>query len=359
MRILWLNWRCWLNPAMGGAEVFTYEVAKRWAESGHQVTLFTSKYHGCKTEETLDGVNVVRAGGRFTVYQNARKLYDKRFSKQNFDVIIDEINTQPFFAPRYAGNTKVVALIHQLAREFWFYETPFPINSLGYHYLENHWLKQYAQVPTVTVSDSTCRDLKELGFQRVFIVPEGLNFQPIDAAVTKSPHPKIAFSGRLKRAKRPDHAIEAFKIIREKLPDAELVLFGDGPFRNRLENMSVSGVNFLGNLDNNERREKLSDCWAVVAPGVREGWGLNIIEANALGIPAVAYNAPGLRDSVKNNDTGLLALNGDIQDLAEKTLQVLTDQQLRDRLGTNALKYSKTFSWDKTADEFMKLIKDA
>jgi hypothetical protein len=51
MKILWLNWRCWLNPFMGGAEVFTYEVAKRWAASGHEITLFTSKYPGGSNEE--------------------------------------------------------------------------------------------------------------------------------------------------------------------------------------------------------------------------------------------------------------------------------------------------------------------
>ena len=43
LRILFFNWRCWLNPQMGGAEVFTHEVAERWAEVGHEVTLFTSK----------------------------------------------------------------------------------------------------------------------------------------------------------------------------------------------------------------------------------------------------------------------------------------------------------------------------
>ena len=66
------------------------------------------------------------------------------------------------------------ALIHQLAREYWFYETPFPISYLGYHLLENRWLRTYVEVPTVTVSQSTKQDLVTLGFKRVFIVPEGL-----------------------------------------------------------------------------------------------------------------------------------------------------------------------------------------
>ena len=236
MKILWFNWRCWLNPAMGGAEVFTYEVAKRWVASGHDVTLFTSKFPGCKNEETVDGVKIVRAGGRFTVYRQAKRFYSKRFRKEGFDVIIDEINTRAFFCSKICKNKeKVIAFIHQLAREFWFYETPFPVSYMGYHFLENRWLKQYLNVPTVTVSQSTHEDLLALGFKNVSIVPEGLNFEPLNALSKKDSKPIIVFSGRLKRAKRPDHAIKAFAIVKEKIPNAELWVFGDGPFRKKLE----------------------------------------------------------------------------------------------------------------------------
>lgn len=357
MKILWFNWRCWLNPAMGGAEVFTREVAKRWVASGHEVSLFTSKFPGCQKEEIIDGVKIIRAGGKLSVYRKAKSSYSKRFSKEGFDIVIDEINTQPFFAPKFVkNNEKVVALIHQLAREYWFYETPFPINYLGYHFLENRWLKQYVDIPTVTVSESTQKDLVDLGFKHVSIVPEGLNFEPLNVLPEKSSKPIVVFSGRLKRAKRPDHAIEAFKIVKDKIPDAELWVFGDGPIRHKLENNAGLGVTFFGKLKNFERRDLLKKCWVLMVPGLREGWGLNIIEANALGIPAVAYNVPGLCDSVRDQETGILVESGNIKDLASKTLSILMDSSLREKLSANALNYSKQFSWQKTADEFMKLI---
>jgi glycosyltransferase involved in cell wall biosynthesis len=227
---------------------------------------------------------------------------------------------------------------------------------LGYHFLENRWLKQYINVPTITVSESTRSDLLELGFKNVSLVPEGLNFEPLNDLPQKDSNPIVVFSGRLKRAKRPDHAIKAFSIVREKVPNAQLWVFGDGPFKKTLEGISSEGVHFFGNLSNFERRQLLSKSWVLIVPGLREGWGLNIIEANALGLPAVAYNVPGLCDSVRENETGLLAEGGNIKDLAEKTLDILTDNLLRKKLSKNALKYSKHFSWDKTADEFMKLI---
>jgi len=80
-RILWFNWRCWVNPEMGGAEVFTREVARRLVRAGHEVTLFTSEFPGCRREEVLDGVRVVRAGGRYTVYLRAWRYYLGRFMR--------------------------------------------------------------------------------------------------------------------------------------------------------------------------------------------------------------------------------------------------------------------------------------
>ncbi|MGQ9597772.1 MAG: glycosyltransferase, partial [Thermoproteota archaeon] len=199
LRILVFNWRCWLNPEMGGAEVFTREVAKRWAEWGHSITLFSSEFKGCRRDETLDGIRVIRAGGRISVYWMAKKYYDKFLSKEGYDIVIDEINTRPFFTPKFVRKgEKIVALIHQLAREYWFYETPFPASYIGYYLLEDRWLRNYVDVATVTVSESTRRDLMDLGFKKVFIVPEGLNFKPLDEVPEKEAFPVVVYVGRLK-----------------------------------------------------------------------------------------------------------------------------------------------------------------
>ena len=148
---------------MGGAEVFTKEVTTRWVKAGHQVTLFTSAYIAAKSEEIIDGVRIIRSGGRFSVYFKAKQFYFEQFRREGYDVIIDEINTRPFFASKFANNgEQVFALIHQLAREYWFYETPFPISYLGYHFFEDRWLKSYIDVPTVTVSNNTKQDLVNL-----------------------------------------------------------------------------------------------------------------------------------------------------------------------------------------------------
>ena len=357
LKILLFNWRCWLNPEMGGAEVFTREITARWVKAGHEVTLFTSEFPGSKPEEFLDGVRVVRAGGKYSVYGKAKRYYEKCFSKENYDVVIDEVNTVPFFTPKFVNNgERVVALVHQLAREYWFYEMPFPVSYIGYYFLEDRWLKNYVGVPTVAVSESTRQDLLDLGFKQVYVVPEGLNFTPLGVVPEKSPEPVVVFAGRLKRAKRPDHAVKAFKIVKEKVPDAELWILGDGPFKKNLEKIAGEGVRFFGRLNNVERRELIRNVSVLVNPSVREGWGLNVIEANALGVPCVAYDVGGLRDSVKDGVTGLLAESGNIEALAGAIIRVLHDVALRQGFSEEGLKYAKEFSWDKTAKEFMKVL---
>ena len=172
LQILWFNWRCIKNPAAGGAEVFTHEVAKRLVRMGHELTLITSKPKGLPEKEEIEGYTVWRSGGRYTVYLKARKIYQEYF-KGKVDIVIDEINTIPFFTVKYVKEP-VVALIHQLAREYWLLEMYPPLSLLGY-FLEPRYLRLYRDTPTITVSQSTKKDLEELGFRKIYVVSPGIS----------------------------------------------------------------------------------------------------------------------------------------------------------------------------------------
>ncbi|MBS7622441.1 glycosyltransferase family 4 protein [Candidatus Bathyarchaeota archaeon] len=355
--VLWFNWRDIKNPDAGGAELFTHEVARRWAAEGHNVTLFTSKFPGCREEEVVDGIRIIRDGGRYTVYWRARRNYENRFRNEGYDVVIDEINTRPFMTPRFVdGGEVILGLIHQLAREYWFYETPFPISLIGYHFLEKRWLRNYIDIPMVTVSESTRRDLHSLGLRNVSVVPEGLSTKPLDSLPEKEEKPTMIFVGRMKKAKLPDHAIEAYRIVSKQIPDAQLWMVGEGYLKERLKAGAPAGVRFFDNISDEEKFDLLRRAHVLVMPGLREGWGLVVTEANALGTPAVAYDVPGLRDSVRNNVTGVLVPFGKVEKLSRETIRLLKDEELRERLSKNALERSRDFSWNSAAREFMQII---
>lgn len=355
MKILIFNWRDIKNPSAGGAEAFTHENARRWINADHEVTLFTSKFQDCKKEETVNGIKIVRAGSKYSVYREARKYYKKYF-KGKFDVIIDEINTRPFSTPKFVENEKIIVFIHQLAREYWFYEVPFPINYIGYHFLEGKWLSNYRDIPTITISNSTKQDLLNLGFKKVFVISAGITFDSLTKVSSKEKEPTLIYIGRLKKAKRPDHAIKAFNLVKRKIPNAKLWIVGDGYLRKDLEKKACNGVKFFAYMPEKEKIELLSRAWVLINPSIREGWGINIIEANACSTPCIAYDVPGLRDSIKNNETGLLARVATVEKLAEEILKVLSDHELRQKLSENALKWAKNFSWDKSATESLRIL---
>ncbi|NHN46543.1 glycosyltransferase family 4 protein [Halostella sp. JP-L12] len=345
MRVLVMNWRDIENPNAGGAEIFTHELLKRLAERGHEPTLFTSAFDGCDREEVMDGVNVVRSGGRLTVYRKAKKYYRRRF-RGEFDVVVDEINTRPFMTPKYVDEP-VVALIHQLAREIWFYETSFPVDRLGYHWLEDRWLRRYTDVPTLTVSESTKQDLVNIHFEDVTVVPQGLSFEPVDELPEKADVPTFSFVGRMNSAKRPDHAVKAFEYIKRRFSDAKLHMVGDGELLDDLRQEADEGVTIHGYAPEAEKLEMMKRSHALLVPSVREGWGLVVTEAAAMGTPAVGYDVPGLRDSIVDGRTGLLSAS-DPGSLAASAISLFDDY---DTYAKNALENAREYDWEATTDK--------
>lgn len=356
MKILIFNWRDVKSPAAGGAEVFTHQIAKRLVLAGYKITLFTSAFAGSRKYEVIDGVEIIRSGGRYCVYSKARQYYKKHSGE--FDVVIDEINTRPFMTPKFVKDgTPVIALIHQLAREFWFYETPFPLSWIGYHWLEDRWLKNYADIPTITVSQSTRQDLLDLGFRDITIIPEGLNVKPLKSIPEKEDKPTFIFVGRMGWAKHPDHVIEAFTYIKKRIPDVKLWMVGDGAMRKRLEDNKPDGVTFFGHVDSETKYELMSRAHAILVPGVREGWGLVVTEANAMGTPAIGYDIHGLRDSIRDGETGLLC-EPNPEAMAEKGIELLHDDILQERLSRKALKWAEEFDWGRSTEETLKILEE-
>jgi O-antigen/teichoic acid export membrane protein len=172
LRILAYNWRDLAHPRAGGAEVYLQSVAREWVKCGHQVTIFCAAVDGRPARERADGVEVIRRGGRLGVYGEARR-YWRREGEGQYDLVVDCVNTRPFHCPRFVANVPIVAVVHQVAREIWRYETPWPISVLGRYLLEPAWLRAYRDVPVVTVSESSRESLTGYGLRRVTVVPEG------------------------------------------------------------------------------------------------------------------------------------------------------------------------------------------
>jgi glycosyltransferase involved in cell wall biosynthesis len=300
VRILVLNWRDLAHPAHGGAEVWTEQILRRWAAAGHDVTLFAAAVPGRPGSETVDGYRVVRSGNRFQVYGDARRWWS-RHGRGRFDVVVDETNTVPFQAHEWVDDgARTIALVHQTCEEIWHHNAPFPMSYVGRHLLEPRWLRRLANAPILAVSESTRRSLERFGADDVTVVQEGYE-PPADMLLRprKEARPTVVFCGRMVSYKRPLDVVRAAALVRDYVPELHVWMIGGGPLLRRCQALAPHGVEFLGRVDEATKHDRMARAHVHVATSVREGWGLVVTEAAALGTPTIAYDVPGLRDSVR------------------------------------------------------------
>jgi glycosyltransferase involved in cell wall biosynthesis len=363
MKILIFNWRDIKNPKAGGAEVYTHEITRRLVKKGHQVTLFTSSFVNSPNRENKDGVEIVRDGGRFGVYWKARKHYKRHF-RNNFDVVVDQVNTMPFFTPLYVSEPKI-ALIFQLTGAVYLDVLPKPLGSIAAA-LEPYFFKAYSRSKVVVLSESVKEELVKLNFSsdNVTVVHPGIEHGDFGLG-DKSQTPSVLFLNRVVKYKNVDHLIRAFKAVKEKIPEARLVIAGcrgdsyEEGLKSMVKSLNMnSDVEFLPFSTGEKKKKLLQQAWIHVLPSTKEGWGISVLEAAACGTPSVAYNVAGLKNSVKNGVTGILVAHGDIEGLAGSMTQLLSDKTLREQFSSNCLDYSRSFSWDISAEKFLGVLEE-
>jgi len=348
MNILIFNWRDVKHPWSGGAEQYIHEIAKRWVKEGHKVTLFCGGFRGLKKEEEIDGIKIVRRGGKYSVYFHA-VLYYVFNCIGKYDVIIDAENGIPFFTPLFSRKPKIL-LVHHVHKEVFPLELP-KLLSWFLSVLETKFMPFVYRCSVVAVSESTKKDLIEIGLdsEKITIIHNGLNHSMFHTG-RKSEKPRVIYLGRIKKYKRVDLLEEAFFDVAKQMPEAELYIVGNG------KKGKEGNIIYTGFVSHEEKVRLLSSSWVFVNPSSKEGWGVSVIEANACGTPTIAFDVPGLRDSVADGYSGLLVKKQNKEALAEAILKVLKDEGLRLKLSKNSLKWARRFSWDKSAREFMRVI---
>lgn len=369
MKILIINWRSVTDPLKGGAEVVTFEHAKRWIRD-HQaeVTWLCAKYDKNKGSEKIEGIKFIYLGNElrrdsvfnlmlsfpyffYLVYQT----YQKNF-KGKIDIVIDQIHGIPFLTPLYVKERKIL-YIHEVAGEIWNKMFPFPINSIGI-FLEKLLLNFYKKTKVITASNSTKEDLLSLGFEKrnIKIVEHGINLKPINKKTPKFSNFTILFLNRMVKMKGPERALEIFEKLKLEIPDSKMIMIGKGEkeYINELKEISKKlkinkDIEFLGFVTEEDKISYLQKSHVLINTSFKEGWGLVNIEANTQGTPAVAFDVEGCRDSIKNGINGYISKN---EGEFIKNILKLKEKDLSD----SSIEYSKKFDWDIKAEEFYKEI---
>lgn len=366
LKILVINWQDRENPQAGGAEVHLHETFSRIAAAGHEVTLLVSGWPGAAERTELDGMEVHRTGGRYTFSLACPWYFRRHLRSRGFDVVIEDLNKVPVFAPVWSG-LPVVLLVHHLFGRTAFKEAGLPV-AMGTWLLERGVPRVFARTPTIAVSDSTRADLVSRGLSgdRVSVIPNGIDLSEFTPGSweDRTPEPTLLYLGRLKRYKGVDLILRAVGRLAEMNVACRLRVAGTGDYRDELEALATDlgladRVQFLGFVSPEEKLRLLRESWVHVLASPKEGWGIANIEAAACGTPTIASDSPGLRDSVRDGETGFLVPHGDLEALVAALLRLIREEDLRKELGAGAVAFAQGFSWDSAAARVLSVIESA
>lgn len=359
--ILMFNWRDTKHVWAGGAEVYIFELAKRWVKQGNQVTIFCGNDRLNKNEEYIEDVRIIRKGGAYTVYIWAIIYYIFKF-RGKFDVIIDSENGIPFFTPLFVRKPKFL-LIHHIHQGVFRSYLRFPLSYIAI-FLETKVMPFiYKNQKIITVSESSRKQIVSMGlstYENISVINPGIDLLNYSVGA-KTEHPSLLYLGRLKPYKNLDIIVYAFKKVLQKYPNAVLTFAGFGESMKNLQKLAKElGIDkqlrFLGYISDSDKIKLLSSSWIMLQPSLIEGWGITVIEANASGTPVIASRVNGLIDSVKDKKTGLLVDPYNVKNWSQQIIRLLSDNVLRNNLSIEANNWSKNFSWDNSSYMFQKII---
>lgn len=363
LRILVVNWLDRENPQAGGAEEHLHQLFGRLARRGHHVTALVSGWTGCAARAELDGIEVHRAGSRYTFSVAGPRYYRRHLADRGFDVVVEDLNKVPLFT-RYWADAPVLVVAHHLFGVTAF-QAANPLVAAATWLLERPIPRVFRNTRVVAVSQSTRDDLIERGLSGddIVVIPNGIDVDHYTPGPReeRAARPTLLFLGRLKKYKRVDLVLEAVAELARRGMDVELIVGGAGdqevPLKELAQTLGIEEhVRFPGFVADPVKLELLRTSWIHVLTSHKEGWGISNLEAGACATPTVASDAPGLRESVVNGRTGILVPHGDVPALVQAISTLIADPDLRFTMGSAARDFAERYSWLASAEAFEREI---
>jgi glycosyltransferase involved in cell wall biosynthesis len=361
-------WRDLDHPEAGGSELHAGAIAERWASAGIDLTLVASRPERSTGPSTRDGYHVSRPAGRYGIFPHVATtrltqragLQRRRASSTAPDATVEIWNGMPFFSPLWAPRPRLVFL-HHVHDHMWDLVLPPKLAAAG-RLIESRLAPPiYRRTPVVTLSESSRRmivELLRLDPDLVHVVAPGVD-ESFVPGHQRSERPLVVAVGRLVTYKRFDLLIDVLARLKNRHPELEAVIAGEGAERSHLEEQigrrdAGSWITLPGRVDDDELIELYQRAWVLASPSAYEGWGLTITEAAACATPAVASPITGHIDAVGDGITGFLAEPG--PPMEARIDELLSDRLLRNRMSRAARRRSEQLTWDRTALETMRLL---
>ncbi|CAN5438897.1 glycosyltransferase family 4 protein [soil metagenome] len=372
-RVVVVNWRDLDHSLAGGSERYAWEFALALRDAGAHVEFITARDTGQSRHDVRDGIEVHRGGGAFGFYAFAAWSLLKR--RRSLDVVIDPECGIPTFSPLFVRrSTAVVLVVHHVHQEQFVTYFPRPLASLG-QWLERVAMRRvYRRRRTVVVSESTHQEMRsQLDWRSpVEVIENGATVPDTDdEGFLDKDIDRMVVLGRLVPHKRVDLVLHALDALRTERPALRLDICGKGPELDRLRWIAADldladRVTFHGYVAEETKAAILRRAALHVCASDIEGWGQVVIEAAGYGIPTIARDVPGLRDSIRDGETGVLVPDSPDLDVvrerltdAVRTLLVELEAPENLRLAYQASQtWATGFSWRRMHREAVDLVTD-
>ncbi len=338
---------------LGGAEVATYYTAKHLAKS-HEVHIITSWDKGLPRESiTQEGfylhrVYTIKKPRLLSLTYNVAAFLKLRKIKS------DIVHAQSIFSglTAYLGKKLLSTPYVTYCRGSDIY-LPWPFKKS----ISNLILRNADAV--VALSSDMKRQITEISNTRPVVVPNGIEVERFEGLSPEEAREKlgiknnekvILFVGSLRALKGVRYLIQAMVIIKQKEPNARLLIVGDGPDRQGLENLVQKldlqqSIDFVGGIPQERVPHYMMACDIFTLPSLSEGFGLACLEAMACGLPVVTTDVGGLPDLIKDGENGFLIPARNVAELARKLATLLESDELRAVISRNNREKAKKYDW--------------
>lgn len=354
-------------PFCWGVGRHTYEVSKRLVQRGHKVTVLT---RGSWKHQTIhfqqEGIQVYRV--RFLpVYPFHVRLHGifLRSIFKSLESGFDLVHYQNPLVP--CLETKLPKVVTELSTSVVLIRNTAPtdIHSIFLRLFSRELIRLDAKIlesadKILSVSRSCANGLRAIcgvDDKKIIVLGNGVDprhFMPKNEEGGGARY--VLYTGRLDSVKGLTDLVKSAQYVLSQYPEVKYVLVGEGPLRNRLRRMIHTlqlDKDFLlpGFIDFGVLVQYYQRATVYVQPSYSEGLATSLLEAMACGSAIVATNIAANAELIKDGYSGLLVPPREPQKLAEATLKLLADKELRKRLGQNARKHVEdNYDWDIIVD---------
>jgi glycosyltransferase involved in cell wall biosynthesis len=356
-------------PHVGGAEIQVQQLAPRLKAHSFEVCVITRHEPGLSHFEMVEGIPVYRLPS-FGPKEMAAVLFTGSAVLQLGRLRPDLVHAHEILSPasaavlskRLHGHPVVVKLLRGgfLGDVYKLKRRPFGSQRL-------RGLSREVDA-FVVISREIEGELAQQGIpaKKRIIIPNGVDterFTPVSELQkiqirTELRLPLkaliVVYLGRLVEEKHTDYLFKVWNDVRLAIPDAHLVIVGSGPEESRLKELSMAGVLFVGQSSDTVRYLQAADLF--VLPSSTEGLSGSLLEAMSTGIPVLATSVGGTPDVIQHGLNGYLIPSDNLNRLKQGLQTLLSDNDLRMRLGSNArLRILADYSLDQVAERLATL----